>query len=71
MRSSIDNEWAGKMNNICYAQGYIEKLRRMMENGTINSYKAVQMLDEEMGNDGPFREFYRENRIKIIDSLLR
>lgn len=59
------------MDNICYAQGYIEKLRRMMDNGTINSYKAVQMLDQEMGDDGPFREFYRENRLKIIDSLLR
>ena len=57
-------------NEFCDVQECIEKLRRMIHAGTINFYKAVQMLDEEMDSNSRSKDFYEENRLKIIDSLL-
>lgn len=56
-------------HGFCDIWEYIEKLREMIQDGTINVYKAVQMLDRKMDNIGRFKEYYEENRIKIINNL--
>lgn len=66
MYCSKERERSNSFYNTCE---YIEELRKMMEAGTINSYKAVQMLDKKMDQAGRFRDYYEENRIKIINRL--
>lgn len=63
---SINDGWEKDFH---YAQYFIEMVKCMWEEGKISQYKAVQMLDEERKNFGNYKEYFDENRIKIIDSL--
>lgn len=69
MTCRLEKKCTDKKNDFYYAQKYIEKVRHMIAEGKINPSIAVQKLDREFKNFGDFKDYYEENRMKVIDSL--